>query len=66
VTFFTIFQLAHSNGVCGLNYNPGGNMIYETAFVVRPDASEEVVNSVKNSLLEVFKQIGAEVLVTDS
>lgn len=41
-------------------------MIYETAFVVRPDASEEVVNSVKNSLSEVFKQFGAEVLVNDS
>jgi small subunit ribosomal protein S6 len=45
---------------------PGGNMIYETAFVVRPDASEEVVNSVKNSLSEVFKKFGAEVLVNDS
>jgi small subunit ribosomal protein S6 len=50
----------------GLNYNPGGNMIYETAFVVRPDASEEVVSSIKNSLAETFKEFGAEVLVTDS
>jgi len=58
--------LAHDNGDHGLNYNPGGNMIYETAFVVRPDASEEVVNSIKNSLTEVFKEFGAEVLVTDS
>lgn len=41
-------------------------MIYETAFVVRPDASEEVVNSIKNSLGEVFKEFGAEVLVNDS
>jgi small subunit ribosomal protein S6 len=41
-------------------------MIYETAFVVRPDASEEVVNSIKNSLTEVFKEFGAEVLVNDS
>lgn len=41
-------------------------MIYETAFVVRPDASEEVVNSVKNSLSEVFKEFGAEVLVNDA
>jgi small subunit ribosomal protein S6 len=41
-------------------------MIYETAFVVRPDASEEVVTSIKNSLAEVFKQFGAEVLVSDS
>ena len=41
-------------------------MIYETAFVVRPDASEEVVNSIKNSLMEVFKEYGAEVLVNDS
>jgi small subunit ribosomal protein S6 len=50
----------------GLMYNPGGNMIYETAFVVRPDASEEVVTSIKNSLNEVFKEYGAEVLVNDS
>ncbi len=41
-------------------------MIYETAFVVRPDASEEVVNSVKASLGEAFKEFGAEILVTDS
>jgi len=47
-------------------YNPGGNMIYETAFVVRPDASEEVVNSIKATLGEAFKEFGAEVLVTDS
>lgn len=41
-------------------------MIYETAFVVRPDASEEAVNSVKNALAEAFKEHGAEVLVTDA
>ncbi len=41
-------------------------MIYETAFVVRPDASEEAVASVKSALGEAFKQFGAEVLVTDS
>lgn len=41
-------------------------MIYETAFVVRPDASEEVVNGIKTSLAEAFKQFGAEVLVNDS
>jgi small subunit ribosomal protein S6 len=41
-------------------------MIYETAFVVRPDASEEVVATIKNSLGEAFKQFGAEVLITDS
>jgi len=41
-------------------------MIYETAFVVRPDASEEVVASIKNSLAETFKEFGAEVLVNDS
>ena len=41
-------------------------MIYETAFVVRPDASEEVVNQIKSSLSEAFKQFGAEVLVNDS
>lgn len=41
-------------------------MIYETAFVVRPDASEEVVAQIKNSLAETFKEFGAEVLVNDS
>jgi ribosomal protein S6 len=41
-------------------------MIYETAFVVRPDASEEVVNSIKSSLADTFKEYGAEVLVNDS
>ena len=41
-------------------------MIYETAFVVRPDASEEAVASVKNALAEAFKEHGAEVLVTDT
>ncbi len=41
-------------------------MIYETAFVVRPDATEEAVASVKNTLAEAFKEYGAEVLVTDS
>jgi ribosomal protein S18/ribosomal protein S6 len=41
-------------------------MIYETAFVVRPDASEEVVNSIKAALGEAFKEFSAEVLITDS
>ncbi len=41
-------------------------MIYETAFVVRPDASEEVITSIKTALGEVFKQFNAEVLVNDS
>lgn len=41
-------------------------MIYETAFVVRADASEEVVSQIKNSLAETFKEFGAEVLVNDS
>lgn len=41
-------------------------MIYETAFVVRPDASEEAVNSIKTGLTEAFKQFNAEVLVNDS
>ncbi len=41
-------------------------MIYETAFVVRPDASEEAVASIKTGLTESFKQFGAEVLVNDS
>ena len=41
-------------------------MIYEAAFVVRPDASEEAVNAIKTSLTETFKEFGAEVLVTDT
>lgn len=41
-------------------------MIYETAFVVRPDASEEAVASIKTGLTEAFKSFGAEVLVNDS
>jgi len=41
-------------------------MIYEAAFVVRPDASEEAVASIKSSLAEVFKNFGAEALVNDS
>lgn len=41
-------------------------MIYETAFVVRPDASEEAVASIKTALGDVFKEYGAEVLVSDS
>jgi ribosomal protein S6/ribosomal protein S18 len=41
-------------------------MIYETAFVVRPDASEEAVASIKTALTETFKEFGAEVLVNDS
>jgi small subunit ribosomal protein S6 len=45
---------------------PGGNMIYETAFVVRPDASEEAVNSVKAALTDSLKSFGGEVLVNDS
>ena len=41
-------------------------MIYETAIVVRPDASEEVVTALKNSLAEIVKQFDSEILVTDS
>ena len=41
-------------------------MIYETAFVVRPDASEEQVNSVKTAFAEALKQFNGETLVTDS
>lgn len=65
-TFITYFILANDNSVHGLIYNPGGNMIYETAFVVRPDASEEVVNSIKKALTQTFEEFGAEVLVNDS
>lgn len=41
-------------------------MIYETAFVVRPDATEEAIASIKTGLSEAFKQFNAEVLVNDS
>ena len=41
-------------------------MIYETAIVVRPDASEEAVNSVKANLTDALKEFGGEVLVNDS
>ncbi len=41
-------------------------MIYETAFVVRPDASEEAIASIKTGLTESFKTFGAEILVNDS
>lgn len=41
-------------------------MIYETAFVVRPDASEEAVTAIKTALADTFKEFGAEVLVNDS
>ncbi len=41
-------------------------MIYETAFVVRPDASEEAIASIKTGLTESFKSFGAEILVNDS
>lgn len=41
-------------------------MIYETAFVVRPDATEEAVASVKNTFAEALKEFSGEVLVTDS
>ena len=41
-------------------------MIYETAIVVRPDASEEVIGSVKKLVTETLKEFGVEVLVNDS
>ena len=41
-------------------------MIYETAIVVRPDASEEAVASVKKNLTDALTEFGGEVLVTDS
>ena len=41
-------------------------MIYETAFVVRPDASEEQVNSVKANVTDALKEFGGEILVNDS
>lgn len=41
-------------------------MIYETAFVVKPDASEESINSLKAMLADIMKQYNAEVLINDT
>ncbi len=41
-------------------------MIYETAYVVRPDASEEALSSIKNMIQETLKEFKAESLVNDA
>jgi small subunit ribosomal protein S6 len=41
-------------------------MIYETAFVVKPDASEESISSIKALVADTLKEYGAEVLVNDA
>lgn len=40
-------------------------MIYETAFVVRPDVAEEAVNAAKALVADTVKEFGGEVLVND-
>jgi ribosomal protein S18/ribosomal protein S6 len=45
---------------------PGGTMIYETAFVVKADASEDSVNAIKTLVTDTLKQYEAEVLVNDA
>ncbi|MBY0517629.1 MAG: 30S ribosomal protein S18 [Bacteriovoracaceae bacterium] len=41
-------------------------MIYETAIVVKPDATEEAVASAKNIITETVKEFGGEILVSDA
>jgi small subunit ribosomal protein S6 len=41
-------------------------MIYETAFVVKPDATEEAITSVKALIADTVKEFGGEVLVSDT
>jgi ribosomal protein S18/ribosomal protein S6 len=41
-------------------------MIYETAFVVKPDATEEAITAAKNIVLEAVKEAGGEILVNDT
>jgi ribosomal protein S18/ribosomal protein S6 len=41
-------------------------MIYETALVVKTDASEEAISVVKNTIAETIKEFGAEILVNDA
>lgn len=41
-------------------------MIYETAFVVKPDATEEAINSVKALIADTVKEFGGEILVNDT
>lgn len=41
-------------------------MIYETAYVVRADASEEALNGIKTLVADTLKEYNAEVLVNDA
>ena len=41
-------------------------MIYETAIVVKPDATEDAVTAAKNLVLETVKAFGGEILVNDT
>ena len=41
-------------------------MIYETALVVKPDATEDAVTAAKNLVLDTVKEFGGEILVNDT
>jgi ribosomal protein S18/ribosomal protein S6 len=41
-------------------------MIYELAFVVKPDAPEEAISSVKTTIAETLKEFGGESLINDA
>jgi ribosomal protein S18/ribosomal protein S6 len=41
-------------------------MIYETALVVKPDATEDAVTAAKNLVIETVKEFGGEILVNDT
>jgi len=41
-------------------------MIYETAIVVKPDATEEAITAAKNIVIEAVKEVGGEILVNDT
>jgi small subunit ribosomal protein S6 len=40
-------------------------MIYETAYVLRPDANEEAIKKIKENVSAAIKEFGGEVLVED-
>lgn len=41
-------------------------MIYETALVVKPDATEDAVTAAKNLVIETVKEFAGEILVNDT
>ena len=41
-------------------------MIYESAIVVKPDATEDAVNSAKSIITETVKEFGGEIIVNDA